>query len=198
MPFVAKARKSAYVIKSLAQLRGLASPVRQEIVDAVSGMRPASIATLARALGRAPNALYFHIAKLESLGLLVRRGGSGPRGRPFAVYDVPGRPMAVIYQPDQSKTKPPIVKLVRAMVSSAARTFTRSYRPDVAVVAGAERNLWASRSKQWLSPRELREVNGHLHALVTLLNRADYERRKGDQLIELTFVLAPVSVADDE
>lgn len=194
---VTRLRKSTYVITSLAQLRALASPVRQEIVDAVAGMGPASIAALARALGRAPNAFYFHIAKLERLGLLVRRGASGPRGRPFALYDVPGRPMAVVYQPEQPKTKPLMVKLVRAMVSSAARSFARSYRPEVAVVAGAKRNLWAARSKQWLSPREMREVNRHLQALMTLLNRSDYERRKGDQLMELTFVLAPVPVADD-
>jgi predicted ArsR family transcriptional regulator len=161
-------------------------------------MGPASVAALARALGRAPNAFYFHIAKLEQVGLLVRRGGSGARGRPFALYDVPGRPMAVVYQPDQPKTKPPIVKLVRAMVASAARSFTRAYRPDVAVVAGPERNLWAARSKQWLSPRELREVNAHLQALADLLNRSDYERQEGDQLMELTFVLAPVPVAADK
>jgi SOS-response transcriptional repressor LexA len=190
MPRAATARKGTYLITSLAQLRGLASPVRQEIVDAVTGMGPSSIAALARALGRAPNAFYFHIAKLERLGLLVRRGASGARGRPFALYDVPGRPMAVVYQPDEAKTKAPMVKLVRAMVASAARSFIRSYRPDRAVVAGPQRNLWASRSKQWLSPRELRQVNAHLQALADLLNRADYERREGDQLMELTFVLA--------
>jgi hypothetical protein len=190
MPRAATARKGTYLITSLAQLRGLASPVRQEIVDAVTGMGPSSIAALARALGRAPNAFYFHIAKLERLGLLVRRGASGARGRPFALYDVPGRPMAVVYQPDEAKTKAPMVKLVRAMVASAARSFIRSYRPDRAVVTGPQRNLWASRSKQWLSPRELRQVNAHLQALADLLNRADYERREGDQLMELTFVLA--------
>lgn len=180
-------------VTSLAQIRALASPARQEIVDAVASMGPVSVAALAQSLGRTPNAFYFHIRKLESLGLLVRRSEGGARGRPSVLYDVPGRPVTMIYQPAQSRTKAPMGKLVRSMVSSAARSFARGYRPEIAVVAGDERNLWASRSKRWLSPRELREVNKHLRALISLLNNTGETARKG-QLMEFTFVLAPAPV----
>jgi predicted transcriptional regulator len=179
------------VITDLAQIRGLASPVRQEVVDAVTAMGPVSVAALAGSLGRAPNALYFHIRKLERLGLLVRRDGAAARGRPSTFYDVPGRPMVLTYQPGQSRTKAPMGKLVRAMLSSAARSFVEAYRPDVAVIDGTGRNLWASRSKRMLSHRELREVNGHLRALVALLNQPKPAPTGEGRLMELTFVLAP-------
>jgi hypothetical protein len=195
------------VITDLAQIRGLASPIRQEIVDAVTAMGPVSVATLARSLGRAPNALYFHIQKLERLGLLVRREetaiGTRPqarsratraatgRGRPSTSYDVPGRPMMLAYQPGQSRTKAPMGKLVRSMLSSAGRSFVRAYRPDVAVVDGPDRNLWASRSKRMLSPRELRQVNAHLRALVAILNQPKPASTGKGRLVELTFVLTP-------
>lgn len=182
------------LITSLAQIRALASPARQEIVDAVSAMGPVSVAVLAQSLGRTPNAFYFHIKKLESLGLLVRRSASAALGRPSVLYDVPGRPLTMVYQPGQSRTRGPMGNLVRSMVSSAARSFTRGYKPEIAVVAGAERNLWASRSKRWLSARELREVNKHLRILVALLNRNSGATARKGQLMELTFVLAPAAV----
>lgn len=181
-------------ITSLPQIRALASPVRQEIVDAVAAVGPVSVATLARSLGRAPNAFYFHIQKLESLGLLVRRNTSGALGRPSVLYDVPGRPMAVAYQPAQPKTRQPMAKLVRSMSASATRSFVRAYRPDVAVTAGSGRNLWAGRQKRWLSPRELRQVNRHLRALVTLFNHRNDLSSRGNLLMELTFILAPAPV----
>src|SRR5947207_2203654 len=184
-----------FLITSLAQIRALASPVRQEIVDALAAMGPLSVATLAHSLGRAPNAIYFHIRKLERLGLLVRLAGAAGRGRPSVSYDVPGRPMTLAYQPDQPTTRQPMGKLVRAMLSTATRIFVRAYSPDVAVVAGAERNLWASRSRCWLSPRELTEVNRHLRALVVLLNQTSGAPAGDRQLMELTFVLAPVTGA---
>lgn len=200
----ARTRRPA-VIADLAQIRGLSSPVRQEIVDAVTAMGPVSVAELARSLGRAPNALYFHIQKLVRLGLLVRREeatvglrtrsrvtrAATLRGRPSTSYDVPGRPMRLAYQPEQPRTRAPMGKLVRSMLSSAGRSFVRAYRPDVAVVDGLDRNLWASRSKRMLSPPEVRAVNTHLRALVAILNQPKAAAPGKGRLMELTFVLAP-------
>lgn len=189
-----KTRSNGLVgIASLAQIRALASPVRQEIVDGLSAMGPVSISTLARTLGRSPNALYFHIRKLEKLGLVVSRDNPGARGRPSQVYDVPGRPMALAYRPGEPKTREPMAKLVRSMTSSATRSFIKAYRPEIAVVKGFERNLWASRSKRHLSQREIEVVNHHLRALVALLNQSDIGRAGKRQLMELTFVLAPAA-----
>jgi predicted transcriptional regulator len=178
-----------YRITDLAQVRALASPVRQDIVDAVTAMGVVSVATIAQTLGRAPNALYFHIQRLERLGLLVRRETPVTRGRPSVAYDVPGRPMVLVYQPAQSRTRVPMGKLVRSMAASASRSFLRAYGPD-ATVTGLDRNLWASRSKGWLSPQELRKVNRHLQELMRLLHHANGVPDGERQLMELTFILS--------
>ena len=178
-----------YLITDPAQVRALASPVRQDIVDAVTARGTVSVATIARMLGRAPSALYFHIERLERLGLLVRRDIPTRRGRPSVGYDVPGRPMVLVYKPAQSKTRLPMGKLVRAMAASATRSFVRAYRPD-ANVTGLDRNLWASRSKGWLSPRELRRVNRHLQELTRLLHQASDAPGSDRQAMELTFILS--------
>ena len=79
-------REDPVLITRLAQIRALASPVRQEIIDAVSAMGPVSIAELARTLGRRPSALYFHFAKLEKLGFVVRRRPGSVRRPPSVLY----------------------------------------------------------------------------------------------------------------
>ena len=192
MPTVhGKTRSTArpYLITDLAQLRALSSPVRHDIVDAVTATGTVSVATIARMVGRAPSALYFHIQRLERLGLLIRRDIPTRRGRPSVGYDVPGRPMMLVYQPSQSKTRLPMGKLVRSMAASGTRSFMRAYGPD-ANVTGLDRNLWASRSKGWLSSRELREVNRHLQALTRLLHHASDAAGGDRQPMELTFILS--------
>ena len=189
-------------IARLDQLRALASPVRQEIIDAVTASGPISISTLARVLGRTPHALYFHIRKLESLGLLKKKSGPGvrqgpslwydARGRPAVLYDVPSHPMALAYRPGDTRTHRPMTDIARAMARSAARSFAEAYRSGNAVVSGQRRNLWASRSKRYITPRELEILNAHLRAIVSLLNKssvgtAGWSSRK---LVELTFILA--------
>jgi DNA-binding transcriptional ArsR family regulator len=182
-------------------IRGLSGPVRQEIVDAISSRGPISIARLARALGRSQSSLYFHIAKLEELGLVLRKGlqPSNPtalpmyRERKSVLYDVPQRWIKVCYEPDQRETRKPIEKLVTSMAAMAARNFASAYQPG-AIVSGPNRQLWAARSKRFLSARELREVNRHLDAVARLFDHRDGGRAGPLHLVEVTVILAPAPV----
>ena len=191
-------REDPVVITSLPQIRALASPARQEIIDALSAMGPVSIAELARTLGRRSSALYFHFAKLEKLCLVVRRHPGSVRRpqsvlyreRESALFDVPSRPMTLVYRPSDPKTKQPMAKLVKSMASMATRSFVKAYQPG-AVVNGFERNLWASRSKRRLTSNELERLNRNLSAVVGLLGQSNRGRGGQRQLIEVTFVLAP-------
>jgi len=161
-------------------------------------MGPISIAELARILGRAPTALYFHIAKLERQGMLVRCESASKRAprsalypeRASALFSVPTRPLTVVYQPELAKTQQPIGKLVRSMTATATRNFLEAYRPG-AVVEGSHRTLWASRSKRRLSARELELLNRQLHGIVRLLSQSDRNRAGPRQPVELTFILTP-------
>ena len=72
----------------------------------------------------------------------------------------------------------------------AGRDFERAIaRPDV-VAEGELRELWGSRTKGWVSDRELAEVNKLLTRLGALLHKKRDARRT--RLISLAWVLAPI------
>ena len=63
-----------FPVRERAQIEALASPARQEVADGLQAIGPCSIADLADLLGRAPDSLYYHVRKLEKVGLVVARG----------------------------------------------------------------------------------------------------------------------------
>ena len=202
-PSTAQSRPAALkgepvLIATPAQLRAVASPVKQEILNAVAAMGPISVAELARMLGRAPSGLYFHIDKLAKLGLLLRSESGSKRATPSAFYperasasyNVPSRPIKVAYRPTDAKTRSPLAKAVRSMTTVASRNFVKAYRQG-AVVSGAQRTLWAWRWKRRLVPRELEALNRHLLDIERLLTQSDRGRAGPRRLIEFTFVLTP-------
>ena len=73
-------------------LEALASPARLEVVEGLQVVGPSSVAELARRLGRAADALYYHLRELERAGVVevcgrtpAPRGHGGRRG---AIYRI--------------------------------------------------------------------------------------------------------------
>src|SRR5262245_35684610 len=92
----AAAPKSAPSTISPTQLRLLASPVRQEIVDVLESAGARSVAELGALLGRPADALYHHLRRLVAVGLVeVERRQVGRHA--FAVYDLRERPVRISY-----------------------------------------------------------------------------------------------------
>jgi predicted transcriptional regulator len=50
------------------QIRALASPIRQDILDALTAIGPCSVSELAAAIGRPADGLYYHIRHLLKAG----------------------------------------------------------------------------------------------------------------------------------
>jgi predicted transcriptional regulator len=184
-----------YIITSVAQLLTVASPGREDLVDAVGVLGPCTITELARFVGRSRNALYYHVKVLRDCGLLVESRRSGQGKKATAYYDVPGRPMIVRFNLSTERTRQAVVALARIRMRSAARGFVRACRPDLATVEGPNRNLWVTRWKGWLSNRELEEANTHLARLIELLRHRAGPVSAKRKLHEFTFVLAPVVLA---
>jgi predicted transcriptional regulator len=84
-----------YVVTSLTQLLAIASPGREEIIDAVGFLGSCTVAELARFVGRSRHALYYHVRALRDCGLLLETHHSGEGKRTTARYDLPGRPLSV-------------------------------------------------------------------------------------------------------
>lgn len=182
-----------YVIRDQRQLRALASPVRQAIVDIVMAAGPCTMREVAELMGRPATALYHHVNALRAIGLLTERRATSPRGRPGSLFDVPGRPMSIRYEPGLARTDAPMRRIVGAMTRGAVRDFARSYRPGV-TVSGDARRLWAARAEAWLTTAELRTINRTLARLLRVMLERRRPRAASARLHSLTFVLAPSGV----
>ncbi len=173
-----------------AQLEVLASPTRQAILDRLEGAGPCSVKQLARSLEVAPDSLYYHVKKLLSVGLLVRRGAQGAGRSEEAVYDLPARRWHIRYRPEDPANARALEKITASMLRQAERDFSAGLHSELAVAQGALRSLWSLRLEGSLTRAELRELNRHLQAIVELLRKP--ERGRGQGMYALTWVLAPV------
>jgi hypothetical protein len=187
-------RSQGLPISEPRQIRALSSPIRQDIMDAVTAIGPCSVAELAATLGKPADGLYYHIRHLLAVRLLKEIESDG-NGRAELRLDVSHKHLYLDYQPGNRANRSAVLRVIGAMLRSAERIFRRGFRTDVAVVRGPRRNLWAGRSRGALSPDELAEVNVLLDRLNTLMRsgRRDREdQRSADRSqYELTFVLAP-------
>ena len=182
------------------QLRALESTVCQEIVDLVDAAGPCSVREMAGLMGRRPDSLYYHVRKLGSVGLLIDRGVRGSGRRAEAIYDVPGRPLRLAYDPSDPVNVRAVSRIAAAMQRSADRDFLSGFRPGLAVVGGEGRNLWAARMKGWLGEDDLAELNALLERVLEVFYRRKGERAGGTgsfpgrslRLHSLTWILAPI------
>lgn len=183
------------------QIRALVSPIRQDILDAVTAIGPCSVAELAAALGKPADGLYYHIKRLLGVRLLMEVR-SDESGRGELRLDVAHKSFYLDYKPANRTNKTAVLRVIGAMMRSAERAFRRGFRPDIAVVKGPRRNLWAGRARGFLSERELAEVNVVLDELITLMRSGRRDREdsgsKDRALYEVTFVLAPAQGASSD
>ena len=181
-----------YLVSSAKQLAVIASPGREEIVDAVGLLGPCTVPELAAFLGRTRHALYYHVRVLADCGLLIEVRPGPETARAVARYDVPGRPVVVRYDLSSTRARRAVVALMRSRLRSASRGVIRACRPEIAVTEGPRRNLWVAHWKGWLSCADLEEANALLARLVGLFRHGAPEERAGRSPHELTFALAPI------
>jgi hypothetical protein len=172
----------------------LASPLRQELVDTLEALGgEASVATLAQQLGKSADGLYYHLKQLVAGGVLdeLPAAEEAPAGgRRYRVRSRPGTRLKLQYEPRRKGQAEALGKLIGSLLSIARRDFERALGTPGVAVDGPCRELWASRTKGWVSAAEVVEINALLKRLGELLNLPRSEER--DRLLALAFVLAPV------
>lgn len=180
-----------FEIEDLEQLRALASPVRQGIVDALEALGPSTVAELAEVLDAPADGLYYHLRILKRRGLVVEQGRSARAGRPQATFDVAGRPTLIRYAPQTPERVAAITRLVGSMVRSALRSFRRSLVPGVEM-EGPRRSVWAGRRTARLSPERLEEVNALVGRVMQVLEESRGSNGEG-KMYSFTFALSPLA-----
>jgi len=183
-------RKKTASIRTIDQLRVLASPVSIEIIHALRGGGPATVAELGPRLGREASSLHYHIRKLTCVGFVHETGTRRSGARTEAIHDVVADGFCGPSVPKNPKRR----KLANDAVASLLRLATRNFaqaseRPDALSEDGPCRNILAGRYKAWLTLRQLTEVNRHLDALLQIF-LANNAAPRG-QLCVLTMVLSP-------
>ena len=184
-------KRKTYYVTELKQLLVLATPGREDIIDAVAILGPCTVPDIAQFLGRSRNALYYHVRALRDSGLLVESEVQREGVKRTSQYDLPGRPLIVKYNLTTPRSRRAVMKLGRLRFRSGERGFVRACQRDDAVVEGSHRNLWVAHWKGWLTDEDLEEANRLLLRLVDLFRHgAD---AAGDRKpLELTFAIAPV------
>jgi DNA-binding transcriptional ArsR family regulator len=181
-----------YVVTSHKQVLALASPGREDIIDAVAILGPCGVSAIAKFVGRSRHALYYHVRKLRDCGLLVESMVEGKGVKPTAYYELPGRPILVRYDLSSEKTRRGVIALGKSRFRSGQRGFIRACMSPGAVVQGPRRDLWVAHWKGWLTSRDLEKVNRLLSELVDVFTASVGDSRKSRTPYELTFAIAPV------
>lgn len=183
----------AAAVEKPAQIRALASTVRQDIVDTLQALGRASVPELAEHLGRPADSLYYHVRALLKAKLLVQVE-TRQRGRHVeAVYATPepDKRLMLSYRPGRPASARALGELVASMLRAAQREFDAAIADPACVVDGPRRELWAGRAKGWLSDAELERCNALLAELAMLLSSPRTPGR--DRLFSLQFLLAPAA-----
>ena len=170
------------IVRDPKQIAALASPVRLAAVDALEGIGPSTVATLAKVIGTRPDGLYYHLGILEKRGLLIWHGQQ---------VRLAARPLELRYDASDRQNRQAVTRVVASMVRAALRLFRRAFRAG-ARVRGPQRELWAAQRTAALSRPQLERVNRLLNEL--LEEFAAKEAPAADATIySLTFLLAPQS-----
>jgi len=175
-------------ISGLTQIRALASPVRQTLVDLIEASGPISAAELASLLDCAVDGLYYHLRILIGTGWIVCRPVAASNGQEKAVYEIAKRSVRLGYKPQDTRNRRAVTALVASMFRDSLREFKRAYagRP---VVWGPRRNLWAGRKIAWFTARDLEWINERIGEINRLME-SRRRRKPRAQLISFSWVMS--------
>ena len=164
--------------------------MRQEVIDAIAVLGASTIAEVADHLGRAADSLYFHVRKLEKVGLLQEVEKRREGKYEVAVYGLPGKIMRVKY--GGGVVAKSVQRVVAGAVRLGIRDFNRAMVTPETEFSGPARNVWGGRMKGWVSKEDVVEINRLIEELAAIFHRSTQE--DGKSLQSLAWVSAPVGV----
>lgn len=185
---VRPSQAARYLVKRPEQRRALESPARLQVVDTIAALGPSSVAAVAQHLGEKRESLYFHVARLEEVGLLRACGERGEGRERETLYDTPGRAIAVEHQPGDEASAKSLARMGAANLRLAIRGLLQAFRSK-ARTRGRRRELHVARLKGWLNPQDLGAANELLDQLEELFRQG--RRRSGARLYSLTAAFLP-------
>jgi len=181
------------------QRKALASPMRIEVLGQFQGRTPMTVADIAIRLGRPPTAVYYHVHRLEEVGLLVKAGKRPGPKRDETLY----QPVADQFDLTPERGDDDQVQDAISSFAAAQRMATADLKAALetheARFEGKDRNLIAFRLHTRLDKKRLARANKLLDELFEIF-QADPGSSKDDnsEFFSLTLALAPLRGRDWE
>lgn len=150
---------------TLAQVRALASPVRQRILEVLIRDGVRSVGDLCDDLGTPRSTLYHHVRLLHEVGLIVDRGSRATRTRPERIYGALGGRMRLESSGDPAY-RSAVLRLYDTHFSTLASRLEASLERDP---SGAEHRLLRYRAS--FDDDGFQEFMGLLNRLDELVRR---------------------------
>lgn len=185
---VVKQASQCHVIGDKKELAALVSGARQEIVDVLSQMGTVSVAELARAIGRPPDAVYYHLRTLQRAGLIVSAGSRTRGRRQEQLFRTVSPDLRLEYRTGKTGNAREIVAIIGSLMRLGTRDFRHAFQRGNAKVAGPQRELWALRTTGWQTPAKIADINRSINSLT----RAFSNHRREGRLYGITILLTPL------
>ena len=183
------APRSERTISEPAQLRVLASPLRQEILDLLARTGDAHVSEIASLLGRPADSLYYHLRALERVGLVrssrARRNGTRGEMQFRAAHRVP----TLLHDATPRGNTPAVASIVASMLRLGIRDFRNAAASDGVRTQGPRRELWALRVTGWLDPDQIAGINRQIQGLQEAVSRP----RSRGKLYAVAVLLTPLT-----
>lgn len=176
-----------HVVASKRELRALAAPARQEIVDALEHAGAASVSELAVILARPADALYYHLRVLKRAGLVVETAERMPGGKQRARFRMVAERLHLDYGASRRANLKPLLDFAGGMLRLGLRDFRAAALDPKVVVSGPRRELWAARTVLWMSAADVAKTNRIIEGFREMSRR----RRRG-RLFAVTVLLVPL------
>ncbi|MCP3917680.1 MAG: helix-turn-helix transcriptional regulator [bacterium] len=177
----------SHTVDSTTELRALASPARQEFLAGLHALQPCTMGELGEHLGRLPVSLYYHLRKLEAVGLVIEHGKRATDNGTETLYALRAKQVRV----DPAQRTGANLEALRKIGAGIFRFATRLH--DAAVAQRPNRqwrrreHILSQRTLQ-LDARGLERLNGKIAELLDLLE----EPCEGDgTFYTVTLHLAP-------
>ncbi len=164
------------------------------MIELLRNLGSSSVTDLARHMGRPADSLYYHLRKLQSVGIVHQCGTRMNMGQSEAIYQLNGSSVE-LGDPQAESNRGHTEKLLSAILRMTDRATKQAFDEEQIVAEGDGKNFHARRELAWLTDEDLGEVNEHIAAIATILERSRRERR-GNLYALTTFFMPIVTSAD--
>jgi len=182
------------VISDKHQILCLTNPVRQNVFDALKGLKTASAAQIGKQLGSPADVINYHLKKLEAVGLILQFDVWGEGRNAERVFKITDPKAKVLLDPNDPDNVELLNRAVRSLLALSYKDFSNAFNPENAITTGPNRNLRASRLTAWLTKQEWADVNRLIEELNKKLSSSAGDASGDAKLYAVSIVTAPIAV----